>query len=289
MDDIASCSLSQAHALGAKHLADAGKENADRDAGILLEHATGHGALSRLTSPNETLSPDAIENFMALIARRAAGEPVHRITSMREFYGLPLNLNEATLEPRPDTEVLIDMAVPLLRKTVARRGTCEILDLGAGTGAIALALLNQIPEATAIAVDVSERALEAARDNAHNLGLADRFTTRRSDWFSDVTGRYDLIISNPPYINSRDIEGLAVEVRDHDPLLALDGGADGLDVYGILSARALPFLSQDGHVIVEIGHSQRDAVKTLFEAGGLRCVEVMTDLGGQDRALCFTR
>lgn len=270
-------------------LASSGKVNADLDATILLEMATGHGALTRLTKPGTLVTQRQRTLLDQAVARRLAGEPVHRITGSREFYGMPLSLNRATLVPRPDTEILVDLVLPWVKKRCAETGSCTILDLGTGSGAIALALINEVKSATAIGVDISDDAIRAARANAEALDLADRFETVRSNWFSKISGTYDLIVSNPPYITQAELAELEIEVRDHDPMLALDGGVDGLNAYGIIAARSLPFLAADGLLAVEIGHTQRLQVTAFFEASGFKLLNSMVDYGGRDRALSFTR
>lgn len=270
-------------------LAASGKDNADLDATILLEHTTGHGALTRLTKPDTAINERQRTVLAHAVARRISGEPVHRITGSREFYGLPLSLNESTLVPRPDTEILVDMVLPWVKQRCQKTGACTILDLGTGSGAIALALINEVKQATAIGVDISSSALHAARANAQALDLADRFSTVQSDWFTDIRGTFDLIVSNPPYITQAELAELDIEVRDHDPVLALDGGVDGLNAYGIIAARGLSFLASDGLLAVEIGHTQRQQVTAFFEASGFKLLNTMADYGGRDRALSFTR
>ena len=191
------------------------------------------------------------------MARRIAREPVHRIIGEREFYGLPLHLTAATLVPRPDTETLVDLALPFVKETAARTGACRILDIGTGSGAIALALLSAVPQAIATGTDISAEACMVAETNARALGFADRFTAIRSNWFDAVSGEYDLIVSNPPYIATDEIADLDADVRDYDPLAALDGGEDGLDAYRVLARRSAPFLAENGAIAVEIGHDQK--------------------------------
>jgi len=258
------------------------------EARLLVEHFTGTDRATPISQPELPVTPDAASAVRAAVARRLAGEPVHRILGWREFYGLRLKLSAGTLEPRPDTEVLVDTALPYLTSAAAR-GPCRILDLGTGTGAIALALLSQIPTATALAVDLSDDALATARENAAALGFADRFATRRSDWFCAVHGKFHGIVSNPPYISLNEFPTLAREVRDFDPKQALVGGADGLDAYRAIAAGAASHLEDNGTVAVEIGFRQRDDVTALFERAGYRLLEAERDLGGNNRALVFSR
>ena len=264
-----------------------GSPTPDLDATLLLEHATGLTALDRLIGPEKVLDHRQQQVFAAAIARRMNHEPVHRIMGWREFYGLPLTLNADTLVPRPDTETLVDLVVPFAREAVRRAGRCRVLDLGTGSGAIALAILHEAPKATAVGTDVSQSALDMAAQNAQTLDLSGRFEAVQSDWFSCVSGAFDLIVSNPPYIPSADIAHLDPDVRDHDPLAALDGGTDGLNAYGMIAAHAGPFLAPGGRLAVEIGQGQKAAVKGLFAAAGLEMVESARDLASIDRALMF--
>jgi len=265
-------------------LAAAGIRDAALDARVIVEHVTGTRRTDALARPETEIPGPAAECVRAALARRLAGEPVHRILGRREFYGLSLALSPATLEPRPDTEVLVDRLAPRLLET-ARDGGCRILDLGTGTGAIALALLSQVPGSTALAVDIDPQAVETARANAAALGLSARFEGRVSDWFSAVDGKFHAIVSNPPYIETQEIATLAPEVRLFDPLRALDGGADGLDAYRAIAARATEFLEADGLVGVEIGHRQHQRVEALFAAAGYAVEETVNDLSGRARAL----
>ncbi len=236
-----------------------------------------------------SVSVDDIERIRAAARRRIGGEPVYRILGWREFYGLRLRLSKGTLEPRPDTEVLIDATLPLLHEIVGCGRKPRLLDLGTGTGAICLALLHECPEASGVGTDISEDALGTAKANAELNGLGSRFEARQSDWFSQVRGRFDIIVSNPPYIPSADIAGLDREVREHDPLAALDGGADGLDPYRIIANQADQYLAEDGFIGVEFGWDQLAAVQSIFEAAGFAVHQAVRDYGGRDRALIFGR
>lgn len=275
---------------GAKaRLAEAGIPSPDLDASLLLEYATGLTVLVRITEPGRLVPVEKIERFENCIERRLAREPVHRIIGQREFYGLPLQLTAATLVPRPDTETLVDLVLPFVKDRVAQKGTCRILDIGTGTGAIALALLSEVPEAVAAGTDISGEACMVAETNARMLGLGDRFTAVHSNWFEAVTARYDLIVSNPPYIRHADIATLDADVRDHDPAAALDGGEDGLDAYRVLAADSAHFLAEDGAVAVEIGHDQSHDVARLFETAGFGKFGERSDYGGHIRALFFVK
>jgi release factor glutamine methyltransferase len=267
-----------------RRLEAAGIDNAGIDAQLIVEHVTGATRLDLIARADQPVSPVHVERIEAMVARRIAHEPVHRILGEREFYGLRMTLSPQTLEPRADTEILVDAVVAF---ACSRSGGCRVLDLGTGTGAILIAILTQAPEATGLAVDISADALATASRNADLNGVAGRFDAAQSDWFSDVVGRFDLIVSNPPYIPSSDVENLAAEVRFFDPARALDGGGDGLDCYRTIARSAGPYLADDGRIAVEIGYDQLDSVRALFEEHGFLCCEARKDLGGNDRVLIF--
>jgi release factor glutamine methyltransferase len=230
---------------------------------------------------------DDAQRLRAAAARRVGGEPVFRILGKREFYGLNLFLSKETLEPRPDTEAVVDTVLPFLHRLVAAGGAPRILDLGTGTGAICLALLHECDAATGVGVDISTDALATARANAEVNGLGGRFHTILSDWFAAVEGRFDVIVSNPPYIPSGDIAGLDREVREHDPIAALDGGADGLAPYRIIANQALGFLEPQGIVAVEFGWNQLSEVRSIFEQADFAMLQAIKDYGGRDRGMIF--
>ncbi|WP_375644643.1 peptide chain release factor N(5)-glutamine methyltransferase [Bartonella sp. MR100HLJHH] len=264
-----------------------GIAEADLDAKILVEWITGINAAERISKPDMHLSSEHIIQIEQALQRRIAGEPVYRIIGAREFYGISFALSQETLEPRPDTETLIDLVLPFLQKQVENSRRTRFLDMGTGSGAIAITLLKQIPQSYAVAVDISEDALKTAKKNAKNAEVAHRFTPLLSDWFDAVADRFDFIVSNPPYIPAQDIEKLAKEVRLHDPLRALIGGEDGLDFYRKLAHEAAHYLKENGYVAVEIGYSQENEVCNLFEKNGFQCLEVRKDLSGIPRALLF--
>ncbi len=270
-----------------ERLAAAGIADPALDARLIVEHFSGTDRTQAIAEPQRTVEASAVAAVDAALQRRLAGEPVHRILGYREFYGLRLELSAETLEPRPDTETLVEAVLPFVSATAERLGECRILDLGTGTGAIALALLSVIPAATATGVDISQDALTTATRNAERLGLATRFEALHSDWFAKVSGRYHVIAANPPYIPSRDIGNLQDEVRDFDPHKALDGGADGLGPYRIIAVEAARFLQAEGRIAVEIGHNQRQEVTDIFKASGYVLAGAHRDLGGNDRVLMF--
>jgi len=270
-----------------QQLTSAGVEDAALEARLIVEHFSETTQTQAITHPECTVEAAVAEKVARAVERRIAGEPVHRILGHRDFYGLKLALSPETLEPRPDTETLVDLVLPEARRIAKVKKHCRILDLGTGTGAIALALLSVVPEAEAVGTDISEGALETARHNADMSFVAERFTPLRSDWFRNVDGRFDLIVSNPPYIATAEMETLPREVREHDPKAALDGGPDGLTPYRAIASGARDHLTREGLIAVETGAEQKAAVAAIFAAEGYAVSRTARDLGGRDRAMLF--
>jgi release factor glutamine methyltransferase len=268
-------------------LEQAGKPDAALDARLIVEHFTGTSRADAVLDPDRHVPEAQAQAILAALERRVAGEPAYRIIGHRDFYGMRLKLSSETLEPRPDTESLVDLALPFVREAAERDGVCRVLDMGTGTGAIALALLGEEPRAFAVATDISLDALATAASNADINGNADRFETLQSSWFERVEGRYHVIVSNPPYIPTKVIETLEREVRDHDPMTALDGGTDGLDAYRAIAAGVSEHLMEDGVVAVEIGYDQPDDVQAIFAGEAFVLVASADDLGGYRRSLAF--
>ena len=264
-------------------LADGGIDTAALDARLLLAAAAGLDAAALIARDAEALPPLAIEVFDTYLLRRLAREPVSRILGEKEFYGLPFRLGAAALVPRAETEILVDAVLVELRERRLLRPT--ICDLGVGTGAILIALLVALPEARGVGVDISVAALDIARENAEKLGVAARISFHRSDFAGGPVGPFDVGVSNPPYIRSDAIEDLEPEVRMYDPRIALDGGADGLDAYRAILARAPELLAPRGLLAFEVGHDQSEAVSALCVAAGLDNIRVRPDLGGIARVV----
>ncbi|MDQ0420489.1 release factor glutamine methyltransferase [Peteryoungia aggregata LMG 23059] len=265
----------------------AGLADPATDARVLICGLLELSPTALLLDGDKTVAADLAARVEEAIVRRLAREPVYRILGRRDFYGLDLALSEGTLEPRPDTEILVDVMLPHLRTMISAGLMPKIVDLGTGTGAIALALLQECPQAKAMGIDISEDALKTAEANAERNGLASRFTTRAGPWFESTSERFDIIISNPPYIRSDVVVGLEPEVTKFDPMAALDGGPDGLEAYRAIAAEALEHLEDHGLVGLEIGFDQRDDVTQIFEAAGFSLVEQRRDYGGNDRVLVF--
>lgn len=260
-------------------------DEAELDARILIGAALGLDLTSLIAQTARPLTEAEASRLAQYAKRRIAGEPVARILGTREFWGLPLRLSEATLVPRPDTETLVELALDILRERKTPQPP-RIADLGTGSGAILLALLHEIPDAFGIGTDVSLSALNTARDNAVALGLAGRAAFVACSYASALRGPFDLIMSNPPYIPSAEIPTLSIEVREHDPHLALDGGNDGYDAYRALIPQASERLARGGALIVEAGQGQARNIETLMAAAGLTMDRPpKADLAGIPRAV----
>lgn len=263
-------------------LAAAGIESPRREARLLLAHVLGLEASDLALEGERAVDDEAATAFRTALARRATHEPFAYITGRRAFWSFDLEVTPATLIPRPDTETLVETALKLAGHPAA---PLEILDLGTGSGAILIALLAELPNANGFGVDVSEPALAIARRNALRSGVAARARFARSSWWSHVSGKFDLIVSNPPYIPSADIAGLDLDVRGYEPHLALDGGPDGLAAYRAIASVAASRLSPGGALIVEVGQGQAADVAALFQASGFAATEISSDLAGIPRVV----
>lgn len=292
-----------------------GFATATLDAKILVGHALGFDTLQLAVRESELVSSLLTSTVTELMQRRLSGESVARIVGHKEFYGLDFALNEATLEPRPDTELLVDLALKAL--PVGGR----FVDLGTGSGCIPISVLVNRPDASGVASDINPRALQMAGRNAERNGVSGRLEFLQGDWFGALAERprhpnrirnrafgelradpgsrpgqalspegrgeegFDLILSNPPYISSEIVETLSPEVKNFDPRLALDGGPDGLGPYRIIAAEAAGWLKAGGAVLVEIGYDQGAAVSALFAGAGFERISVEKDLAGLDRVV----
>ena len=279
-------SIESARRTLAAQLKSAGDDEAELDARILLGAALNLDLTGIIAQASRKLTPAEAALLAQYARRRIAGEPVARILGQKEFWGLPLQLSPATLVPRPDTETVVELALQLLRAGGELDRSLRIADLGTGSGAILLALLSELPAAKGFGTDISEEALQTAAANAARAGLSDRATFIACDYASGLAGQFDLIVSNPPYIRSSDIAGLAAEVADHDPLAALDGGADGLDAYRTLIPQAARLLAPGAVLVVEAGQGQSGLIEALMTAAGLTAATApKADLAGIPRAV----
>lgn len=270
--------------VAAEELRAAGVPDAMVDARILSAAAFGFSREDMLLEPHRPVDAGANERFQEMVERRCAREPVARILGSREFRSLDFGLGADTLEPRPDSEAIVEAAVGYGQ---AFPGDVTVLDLGTGTGCLLLSVLNELPGATGVGSDIAAGAIDVASRNATSLGMTGRVRFVCTDWTDGIDGTFDLILSNPPYITTDEITALAPEVAAYDPSAALDGGADGLDAYRALAPRAAEIVSPSGVVVVEIGAGQQDDVTSIFGAAGFGLVDVRNDLGGHARALTF--
>lgn len=266
---------------GAARLADAGVEGARFEARLMLEAVSGLDRASLLREPDREIDADA---FGRVIARRAAREPLAYILGWQEFWSLRFAVSPATLIPRGDSETLIEAALAARPGSVAR-----VLDLGTGTGCLLLAALSEMPAAWGVGVDRSPAAAALAWNNAESLGLSGRCAMVAADWAAPVAGRFDLVLSNPPYIESADIAGLMPEVALFEPGSALDGGVDGLEAYRIIVGSLDRLLAPGGLAVLEVGAGQHVAVRAMALAAGFATVGLRADLGGIVRAVSIER
>jgi release factor glutamine methyltransferase len=262
---------------GADRLAAAGIPDPMRDARLLLAHARGLGADRLTLHMADAPDPAAATRFDSLITARAARAPLSHLTGQRLFWGRSFQVSPAVLDPRPETETLVALA---LSAPFAR-----VLDLGTGSGCILLSLLADRPAASGVGADLSPGALQVASGNAARLGLSGRAAFVQSDWCAGVTGTYDLIVSNPPYIAAAEMPALSPEVRDHEPHLALTDGADGLTAYRALAAQTPAHLAPGGRLLLEIGPTQGAAVAQILAQAGFRAITCHSDMDGRDRVI----
>lgn len=261
-------------------------DSAEIDARILVGAALGLDLTGLIAAAARPVTRDESMRLEDFARRRLAAEPVARILGIKEFWGLPLQLSAATLVPRPDTETVVELALELGRAEHPPLHCLRIADIGTGSGAILLALLSELPEACGVGTDISVAALQTASRNAARLGFTRRAAFVACDYAAALSGDFDLIVSNPPYIRSADIAGLAGEVRKYDPPAALDGGADGLDAYRALIPQAAGLLAPRGRLIVESGLGQSGPVQGLMTAAGLMPERPpKADLAGVPRAV----
>jgi len=263
----------------------AGIDSAEADARLLIAYALGIDRAALIANGERPLTAEEMKAIDALGERRLKREPVARIFGHKEFWSLSLHLGEAVLVPRPETETLIEAALDHVLHGGLRLASLRILDIGTGSGALLLALLSELPNARGTGTDISAAALGIARGNAERHALASRCRFVACDIAASLPGPFDLIVCNPPYVASGDIATLEPEVRDYDPVLALDGGNDGLNGYRAIAPEARRLLAPGGRLIVELGAGQEPAVRALFTKAGLTVGAARNDLAGVPRAL----
>lgn len=264
----------------------AGLDTPQMDARLLLLNIANLSHAELISQMHDPVPELVQSTFADYVSRRLSSEPVHRILAMREFYGREFVLQPDALIPRPDTESLIDVA---LQSVEDRTKALRILDLGTGSGIIAITLACEFPNADVLAVDISSEAVKNCAENADRHGVSKQVSALRSDLFEQVDGKFDLIVSNPPYIPTSDLNGLSSEVRKHDPIRALDGGADGFDFYRRIFTSAHEFLADDGLLALEFGVDQSEQLEALAVKQGYINTGITKDLGGVPRVLVAKR
>ena len=277
-----------AHRELARAFREAGITTPALDARLLVQHVCGMSHADLIGAAGRSLTRVERARLGEFAARRLAGEPVSRLLGTRAFWGLEFRLCPDALDPRPDTETLVEAVLAAVPEQVSVRP--DILDLGTGTGCILVALLHELPRATGVGTDISDAALVMARDNARRHGVAGRARFAQSDWLQGVRDMFDVVVANPPYIRRDDLSGLSVEVRDHDPAVALDGGVDGLDGYRRIMADLARVLKPGGVAAFEVGHGQAEHVREMMSTAGLRPAlhngaATMHDLAGIERVV----
>jgi release factor glutamine methyltransferase len=261
-------------------------ERGRQDGETLLLHVLGCNRAFLLAHWDNLLNSEQVDALLAWVERRAGGEPIQYITGESEFYGLPFQVTRDVLIPRPETEHLVEKVVELAGRFAAPR----IVDVGAGSGAIAVALAAKLPEARVTAIDISDAALALAKRNAAGNGVADRIRFLAGDLLGPISGeQFEIIVSNPPYVAEGDRDSLAVEVREYEPPVALFAGADGMDVYRRLIPQAFRALARGGFIALEIGYGQNAAIRALLAGAGFEDVELTADLQGIPRVAAARR
>lgn len=260
----------------------AGLESATLDARFIIMSVAGLTQGDVIARPDQILPEGVVAKIQHFKNRRLSGEPLDSVLGYSEFYGRRFTISKHVLSPRPETEHIIDTALDHLKSVKAP----HILDLGVGSGVILITLLAEIKTASGVGVDISSEALKIANDNAETYDVHNRTDWFKGVWFEPVTGLFDLIVSNPPYITDAAMEKLSLEVSEYDPDVALRGGLDGLDAYRAIMASAPNHLKTGGHLIFEIGYDQGRTVRELMEKAGFADVNVKKDLAGHDRVVC---
>lgn len=264
--------------LGQQKLKFAHIDTAGRDARLLAAAAMDINTAQVTLKALDHVSKQQQDHFESMIEQRRNFKPVSRILGKRQFWNRWFEISPDVLDPRGDSEVLVNSAL--------QQKADRILDLGTGSGILALTLLSEWPDALAVGVDICEKALLIAQRNAVQLEVSDRFQAQKSDWFEAISGQFDLIVSNPPYIGEDEIPHLDPDVRLYDPMIALSPGRDALQAYQNIASDAIGYLKPGGRLLVEIGFRQGEAVRALFASNGLKSVETIQDLNGLDRVVC---
>lgn len=267
-------------------LRNAGIDTAQLDARMLVAHAMGISRTELLMLKEFSLTPAQQKTLDALVDMRVRRVPMAQILGRREFWGLTFKVTKDTLDPRPDSETLIEA---LIHHETRRSAKLRMLDLGTGTGCLLLSALSEYPQSTGLGIDQSQAALDVALENARNLGMQNRAEFKKSDWNSEIKGVWNVVISNPPYIPTEEIPTLAPEVAQHEPKAALDGGSDGLDCYLRITSFLPEILAEEGLALLEVGAGQAQDVAALATANGLRIAGITRDLSGIERCVVIRK
>ncbi len=263
-------------------LREAGVESAFLDAELLLAHALEKRREFVIGNPEYKLTESEADIFNDFISRRQNREPVAKIIGKKEFWGREFTVSGATLDPRPDSETIIEAVFELFPD---KNAALKVIDFGTGTGCLLLTILAEYPNSLGIGVDLSENTLNIAKNNAGKLGLAKRGDFILNNWAGGIDGKFDLIISNPPYIKNSDIEHLAPEVSMHEPYLALAGGDDGLDCYRLLAPSSKHLLNKEGYIVFEFGMGQENDVRNIIKQAGMQFISFRNDMAGVPRCV----
>ena len=288
-DALAGMTFSDALGGAARVLTDAGVESPAREARLLLAHVLGASVEFVLSRADNGIEAATFERFGLCVARRRAREPLAQIIGKREFWSMGFGVGREVLTPRPESESVVESALAAIGAAGRRNRPLSLLDLGTGSGCLLIALLSELPYAQGLGIDKSEAALQRAIGNARTLGVLGRAQFLCADWAQPIAGKYDVIVSNPPYIASGEIPRLMPEVSRYEPRLALDGGNDGLDAYRVLLPLIDGILAPAGSFHVELGEGQGEAVAALAAASGLRVLAARRDLAGIERCLSIGR
>lgn len=263
---------------GTKKLKTARIENAAKDARLLLSHAFGCEASRLFLMHEDDVPEDVLAKFERSLSAREQFQPISQIIGGREFWGRWFEVTSDVLDPRPETETLVELAIKSVHAN-------SILDLGTGTGVLAISLAAELPKSHVVATDISSAALAVAMRNAEIHKISKRIEFSQSDWFENIGGKFDLIVSNPPYISAKEMEELALDVKNWEPELALTPGGDGLSAYREIASKLRSFLNNDGLGLFEIGYAQGQDVCEIFIANGFGNVRVEQDMNGHDRII----
>lgn len=257
---------------------------------MLIKHVSGLRDADIIGAYAITLTESQHSELDEMVTQRLDGRPVSKIIGKKEFYGREFIVTDDVLDPRPDSETLIDVVLRECAEQsdeAIQKTNLRILDLGTGSGCLILTLLAELPNAHAVATDISDKALNIARQNAEKLGVAERVEFIKSDWFDSVEGMFDIIISNPPYIEAEVIPTLSIDVREYDPLMALNGGTDGLEPYRMILPQIRNYLKKGGFCALEHGQGQCGRIKEIAEQHGFVDGQTHYDLAGRDRVFSF--